>query len=112
MACWLSRSARQAVAELAKAVLSLTPSKRRELGEAAQRRIADRYTWPAKVRQVLGVYQAVCKFPEAALPAPFSRRKKYVSVIAISLSAFSLPYASLCIRSLAENLDETRRYTC
>ena len=57
---------RQAVAELAKAVRSLTPSKRRELGEAAQRRIADRYTWPAKVRQILGVYQSVCKSPEAA----------------------------------------------
>ena len=27
------------------------------------------------------------------------------TVIAISLGAFSLPYASLCVRSLAENLD-------
>jgi hypothetical protein len=45
------------VAELAKVVQSLTPSRRRELGEAAQRKIADHYTWPAKVRQILGVYQ-------------------------------------------------------
>jgi glycosyltransferase involved in cell wall biosynthesis len=52
---------RQSVAELANAVRSLTPSKRRELGEAAQREIADHYTWPAKVRQILGVYQWVCK---------------------------------------------------
>ena len=48
---------RRSVAELAKAVRSLTPSKRRELGEAAQRKIADHYTWPAKVRQILGMYQ-------------------------------------------------------
>jgi glycosyltransferase involved in cell wall biosynthesis len=52
---------RQSVAELAKAVLSLTPSERRELGEAAQRKIADHYTWPAKIRQMLRVYQSVCK---------------------------------------------------
>lgn len=52
---------RHSVAELAKAVQSLTPSKRRELGEAAQREIADNYTWPAKVRQILRVYQSVCK---------------------------------------------------
>src|SRR5208282_683127 len=52
---------RQSVAELARAVRSLTPSKRRELGEAAQREIADHYTWPAKVRQMLRVYQSVCK---------------------------------------------------
>jgi glycogen synthase len=52
---------RQSVADLAKAVQSLTPSKRRELGEAAQREIADHYTWPAKVRQMLRVYQSVCK---------------------------------------------------
>jgi glycosyltransferase involved in cell wall biosynthesis len=47
----------RSVAELVKAVRSLTPSKRRELGEAAQRKIADYYTWPAKVRQILGTYQ-------------------------------------------------------
>jgi glycosyltransferase involved in cell wall biosynthesis len=47
----------QIVADLATAVLNLTPSKRRELAEAAQRKIADHYTWPAKVRQILGVYQ-------------------------------------------------------
>jgi glycosyltransferase involved in cell wall biosynthesis len=57
---------RQAVVELAEAVRNLTPSKRRELGEAAQRRIADHYTWPAKVRRILGVYQSVCKSPEIA----------------------------------------------
>ena len=51
----------QSVAELANAVRSLTPDKRRELGEAAQREIAAHYTWPAKVRQVLRVYQSVCK---------------------------------------------------
>ena len=49
----------RSVAELTKAVQSLTPSKRRELGEAAQRKIADYYTWPAKVRQILGTYQEV-----------------------------------------------------
>ena len=47
----------RSVAELARAVGNLTPSKRRELGEAAQRKIADYYTWPAKVRQILGTYQ-------------------------------------------------------
>jgi glycosyltransferase involved in cell wall biosynthesis len=47
----------RSVAELVKAVRSLTPSKRRELGEAAQRKIADYYTWPAKVREILGTYQ-------------------------------------------------------
>jgi glycosyltransferase involved in cell wall biosynthesis len=48
---------RRSAAELVKAVRSLTPSKRRELGEAAQRKIADYYTWPAKVKQILGTYQ-------------------------------------------------------
>jgi glycosyltransferase involved in cell wall biosynthesis len=48
---------RQSVVELARAVQSLTPSKRRELGEAAQHMIADHYTWPAKIRQILRVYQ-------------------------------------------------------
>jgi glycosyltransferase involved in cell wall biosynthesis len=52
---------RQSVAELAKAVQSLTPHRRRELGLAAQCEIADHYTWPAKVRQMLRVYQSVCK---------------------------------------------------
>jgi glycosyltransferase involved in cell wall biosynthesis len=50
---------RRSVAELVKAVRSLTPSKRRELGEAAQRKIADDYTWPAKVQQILGTYQQI-----------------------------------------------------
>jgi len=57
---------RQAVTELTNAVLNLTPSRRRKLGAAAQRRIADQYTWPAKVRRIIGVYQSVCKYPEAA----------------------------------------------
>jgi glycosyltransferase involved in cell wall biosynthesis len=48
---------RRSVAELVKAVQSLTPSMRRELGETAQRKIADHYTWPAKVRQILETYQ-------------------------------------------------------
>ena len=48
---------RQSVTELVKAVQGLTPSKRRDLGEAAQRKIADYYTWAAKVRQILGIYQ-------------------------------------------------------
>jgi glycosyltransferase involved in cell wall biosynthesis len=48
---------RRSVAELVKAVRSLTPSKRRELGEAAQRKIADCYTWPAKVQQILQTYR-------------------------------------------------------
>ena len=52
---------RQSIAELAMAVRSLTPSKRRELGAAAQREIANHYTWPAKVRQMLRVFQSVCK---------------------------------------------------
>lgn len=52
---------RGSVAELAKAVQSLTPSKRRELGEAAQRKISDNYTWAAKVPQMLEVYQSVCE---------------------------------------------------
>ena len=64
---------RRSVAELAKAVRSLTPSKRRELGEAAQRKIADHYTWPAKVRQIVGIYQSVRKSagtaPGAVSPA-------------------------------------------
>jgi glycosyltransferase involved in cell wall biosynthesis len=51
----------RSVAELAKAVLSLTPDKRRELGVAAQRKIADYYTWAAKVPQILEVYRSVCK---------------------------------------------------
>ena len=96
---------RQSVAELAKAVQSLTPSKRRELGEAAQRKIADHYTWPAKVRQILGVYQSVCKSRRSRSRRRFVRGRTMSTLIAISLGASCLPYASLCIRSLAENLD-------
>jgi glycosyltransferase involved in cell wall biosynthesis len=48
---------RRSVAELVKAVQNLTPSKRRELGKAAQREIAGHYTWPAKVRQILAMYR-------------------------------------------------------
>ena len=51
----------RSVDELAQAVRSLTPIKRRELGEAAQRKVADHYTWPAKVQQIVGIYQSVCK---------------------------------------------------
>jgi len=58
---------RQSIAELAKAVQCLTPSKRRELGEAAQRKIADHYTWPDKVRQIIAIYQSVRKSPGTAL---------------------------------------------
>lgn len=47
----------QSIAELAKAVQALTPSKRREFGEAARLKIADHYTWPAKIRQILRIYQ-------------------------------------------------------
>ena len=52
---------RRSVAALARAVLSLTPSMRRELGEAAQRKIADHYTWPAKLREIIRIYQSVRK---------------------------------------------------
>ena len=46
----------RSIAGLVETVLSLTPSKRRELGEAAQRKIGDYYTWPAKVRQIVGTF--------------------------------------------------------
>lgn len=59
----------KAIAKLAGAVLDLTPAKRKALGEAAQRRIADHYTWPAKVREILSVYRSVCNMPEASSPA-------------------------------------------
>src|ERR1700722_4418877 len=55
---------RRLVADLAKAVQCLTPSKRRELGEAARREIADQYTWSAKVRQIVGIYQSIRKSAE------------------------------------------------
>jgi glycosyltransferase involved in cell wall biosynthesis len=45
------------IAELVKAVCNLTPDKRRELGESAQRKIAYYYTWPAKVQQMLDIYK-------------------------------------------------------
>ena len=70
---------RQSVADLAKAVRSLTPSKRRELGGAAQREIADHYTWPAKVRQMLRVYQSVCKSAGTA-PGAISSVEKHAYV--------------------------------
>jgi glycosyltransferase involved in cell wall biosynthesis len=57
---------RQSIAELAKAVQCLTPSKRHELGEAAQRKIAAHYTWPDKVRQIIAIYQSVRKSPRTA----------------------------------------------
>jgi glycosyltransferase involved in cell wall biosynthesis len=49
----------RSVAELVKAVRSLTASKRRELGDIAQRKVADHYTWPAKVRQIIETYQEI-----------------------------------------------------
>ena len=57
---------RQLIADLVKAVQELTPEKRRSLGEAAQRKIAEKYTWPAKVRQIIEKYAAIC---EAGRPA-------------------------------------------
>lgn len=48
------------IAKLVKAVQDLTPEKRRKMGEAARREIADRYTWPAKVREILAWYGATC----------------------------------------------------
>jgi glycosyltransferase involved in cell wall biosynthesis len=54
------------IADLVKAVLELTPEKRRSLGEAAQREIAEKYTWPSKARQVLKLYAEVC---DAGRPA-------------------------------------------
>ena len=57
---------RGTLAELVRAVLSLTPDKRRDLGEAAQRRIADHYTWPAKIRQIISVYRSACRQAEGA----------------------------------------------
>jgi glycosyltransferase involved in cell wall biosynthesis len=65
----------QAVAELTKAVLGLTPSRRRKLGAAAQRRIADQYTWPAKARQIIRVYQSVCAPPETFTSGETSWRR-------------------------------------
>jgi len=57
-------SRQHAVAEMVRAVLALTPEKRRALGETAQRRVAEHYTWPAKVRQILGVYRSICAVPD------------------------------------------------
>ena len=54
-------SRQQVVEELAKAVQCLTASKRRDLGEAAQRKIADQYTWSAKVQQIVEIYQSALK---------------------------------------------------
>ena len=51
---------KQSVVELAKAVQRLTPSKMRELGEAAQRSIAEDYTWAAKARKIVEIYRSVC----------------------------------------------------
>jgi glycosyltransferase involved in cell wall biosynthesis len=84
---------RQSVAELAKAVQSLTPSKRRELGEAAQREVADQYTWPAKVRQVLPVYRSVCKSAGTA-PGAVSPTEDHVHVDCNQSRSFE---SALCV---------------
>lgn len=54
------------IADLASAVEELTPDKRRSLGDAAQREIAEKYTWPAKVRQILEWYASICDASKAA----------------------------------------------
>jgi glycosyltransferase involved in cell wall biosynthesis len=59
----------QAVAELADAVLSLTPQRRKELGKAAQQRVADDYMWPAKANHMLRIYRSVCRPSDAVEPA-------------------------------------------
>jgi glycosyltransferase involved in cell wall biosynthesis len=60
----------QAVAELAEAVLGLTPRRRRELGKAAQQRVAADYLWPVKASQMLRIYQSVCRSSDTSQPAP------------------------------------------
>ncbi len=60
---------RQSITDLANAVRCLTPSKRRAFGEAAQRKIADHFTWAAKVRQILLIYESVCKSAGSLTPA-------------------------------------------
>lgn len=50
----------QIVAELVKAIQALTPEQRRKMGAAAQQEINDHYTWPAKVQQVLAMYELAC----------------------------------------------------
>jgi len=45
------------------------------------------------------------KLTSGPLPAPFRPGSDMSTLVVISLAASSLPYASLCIRSLAENLD-------
>jgi glycosyltransferase involved in cell wall biosynthesis len=69
---------RQAVADLARAVLSLTPSKRRELGNTAQRKIAEQYTWPAKVKQIVTIYESVRQTAGTAPGAVSPRGNIYV----------------------------------
>jgi len=84
-------------------VRCLTPSKRCELGEAAQRKIADHYTWPGKARQIIAIISRFAN-PRNSSRQRFTRGSTS-TLIVISLAASSLPYASLCVRSLAENLD-------
>lgn len=78
------------VAAMVSAVLDLTPDKRRAFGEAAQRRIAEDYTWPAKVRQILGVYQAILKAPETVPSASEAETALSVGVLASASSAGEL----------------------
>jgi glycosyltransferase involved in cell wall biosynthesis len=44
------------IADLVEAVQGMTPEQRRDLGRTAQREIAEKYTWPAKARQILELY--------------------------------------------------------
>ena len=68
---------RQSIAELVKAVRCLSPSSRRSLGEAAQRKIADHYTWPAKVRQIVEVYRSVSK-SAGIVPGAISPEEEHI----------------------------------
>ncbi|WP_197526806.1 glycosyltransferase family 4 protein [Pirellulimonas nuda] len=51
---------RQVIAEMVKAIQSLTPEKRRRMGAAAQKEIADHYAWPAKIQEILAKYKDAC----------------------------------------------------
>ncbi len=69
---------RRSVTELASAIRCLTPNKRRELGKTAQRKIAQHYTWPAKVRQIVKIYQSARNSVGSA-PTDVSPAKEHLS---------------------------------